>query len=129
MHCTPGMVEFKDNGKEIYVKKGDCPLVRYWASKHGAKMKVVWIPKEGGGPLLFDSDIEYVSSIAPDQELEKGDTVWAVPSSKTGAFRDACLIERLLSTANAKDYDEIRRNLSESGYPGDVLDAAPTPDR
>ena len=127
MRCAPGMVEFKDDGREIHVKKSDCSLIQYWASKYGAKVKVAWAPKEGGSPLLFDPDVEQVASMAPSPELEKGDTVWAVPSSTMGAFRDASLIERLVSTASAKDYEEIRRNLSEAGYPDDVLDAAPTP--
>jgi hypothetical protein len=127
MRCLPEMVTFENDGEEIYVKKSECPLARYWASKYGAKVKVAWLPKGGGAPLLFDSD--YVTSIVPGQGLEKGDTVWAVPSSTTGAFHDASLIEHLLSTTNAKDYKEIRRNLSEAGYPDDVLDAVPTPDR
>jgi hypothetical protein len=125
MHCTPEIVTFKDDGNEIYVKKSECPLVRYWASQYRAKVKVAWIPRAGGCPRLFDPDC--VVYMAPGQELEKGDTMWAVPSSTMGAFRDANLIERLLSTANAKDYEEIRRNLSEAGYPDDVLDTAPTP--
>lgn len=125
MHCTPKMAMFKDDGREIYVKESECPLIQFWASKYGAKVKVAWIPKGGGSPLLFDS--EYVASVAPGQELEKGDSMWTVPSSTMGAFHDANLIERLLSTADAKDYKEIRRNLSEVGYPDDVLDAAPTP--
>ena len=127
MRCTPGMVEFKDDGREIHFKKSDCPLVRYWASKYGAKVKMAWIPKEGGSPLLFDPDVEHVASMASGLKLEKGDTVWAVPSSTMGAFRDASLIERLVSTASAKDHEEIRRNLSEAGYPDDILDAASTP--
>jgi hypothetical protein len=134
MHCTPEIVTFKDDGKEIYVKKSECPLVRYWASQYRAKVKVAWIPKEGGRPLLSDPDVqypdvEYVASMAPGQEFEKGGTMWVVPSSTIGAFRDANLIERLLCTANAKDYEEIRRNLSEAGYPDDVLDTAPTPNK
>lgn len=129
MHCTSEMVTVKDDGREVYIKKSECPLVRCWASKYGAKVKVAWIPKGGGCPVLFDPDVEYITSMTPDQELEKGDTMWAVPSSTMGAFRDASLIERLLSTTNAKDYKEIRRNLSEAGYPDDVLDAAPTPHR
>jgi hypothetical protein len=127
MCCTSEMITFRDNGKEIHVKRSECPLVQYWASKYGAKVKVAWIPKGGGYPLLFDPDIEYATSMAPGRELVKGDTMWAVPSSTMGAFRDACLIERLLSTADAMDYSEVRRDLSRAGYPDAVLDAAPAP--
>jgi hypothetical protein len=127
MRCTPGMVEFKDDGREIHVRKSDCLLVQYWASKYGARVKVAWTPKEGGSPLLLDHDVEQVTSLVPGPEWEKGDTVWAVPSSTMGAFHEASLIERLVSTASAKDYEEIRRSLSEAGCPDDVLDAAPTP--
>ena len=128
MRCTPQIVTFKDDGSEIHVKKSECPLVRYWASKYGAEVKVAWIPKGGGGgPLLFDYDC--VVPVVPGQGLEKGDTMWVVPSDTMGASRDANLIERLLSTANTRDYEEICRNLSEAGYPDDVLDGAPTPDR
>ena len=131
MSCTPDAVDFKDNGEYIYFKKTDCSLVKHWATKYDAKEKMEWIPEVSGTlvgePELSDPDVEHIISIVPGPELRKGDTVWAVPSSTMGASSDASLIERLVSTASAKDYEEIRRNLSEAGYPDDVLDAAPTP--
>jgi len=88
MCCTPDMVEFENNGEEIYVKKTDCPLVKHWARKYQAKVKVASIPKLGS-PLLFDSDVEHVAFMAPGSEVERGDTVWAVPSSTMGVLHDA----------------------------------------
>ena len=128
MRYTSEMVEFKSDGRETYVKKSSCALVRYWASKYGAKVKVAWISKEGGDPLLSDSNVECVASIVPGSEFEQGDTVWAVPSTTPGASHDASLIKRLVSTASAKEYAEIRQDLSAAGYPDNILDAVPVPE-
>ena len=126
MCCTPDMVEFGNNGEEIYVKKTDCPLVKHWARKYQARVKVAWIPKLGP-PLLFDFGVEHVAFMAPGSEVEKGDMVWAVPSSTMGVLHDASLIKRLVSAVSVEDYYGIRRNLSEAGYPDDILDVVPSP--
>jgi len=127
MHCPPEKVQFQNNGREIYVKKSDCPLAAHWASKYGAEEKVAWRSKEGGTPFLVESDVEHVASMAPGSELEKGDTVWAVPSSRMGAYNDGKLIQRLASTASVKDYHEFRQSLLAAGYPKSTLDEVPAP--
>ena len=127
MLCTPEMVKFEDNGKEIYFKVSKCPLVQHWATKYRAKRMVEEIPKGGGCPLLHELGWEPIGFLDGSPRGEKGDTVWVVPSSTMGASHDANLIRRLLSATNAKDYKDIRRNLSEAEYPGHVFDAAPSP--
>jgi hypothetical protein len=127
MHCPPETVQFQNNGREIYVKKSDCPLVRHWATKYGAVEKVAWGPKGGGTTLLDLPEFEPGPSMAPGSELEKGDTVWAVPSSRMGAYNDGKLIQRLASTASVKDYHEFRQSLLAAGYPKSTLDEVPAP--
>ena len=126
MHCTPETVQFKDDGRDVYFPTSDCSLVRHWMNEHGAEVKVAWIPKQGGIPLLHDPKWDIIGS-GPGQEYTKGPTVWAVPRSTKGACDEARLIQRLVSPASARDYQESRRNLSNAGYPDDVLDAAPIP--
>ncbi len=127
MHSMAEPVEFKNDGREIYTKRSDCSLVKHWARRYGAKVKTAWMPKEGGTASLFESDDEDVRSLAPDSDSEKGDTVWAVPSSTMGAVHDASLITRFASAATVTDYDEIRRSLMAAGYPNNVLDTVPAP--
>ena len=90
-------------------------------------MKVAWKREGEGSPSLFDPDVEWVADLAPGPAPQKGDMVWAVPSSTMGAFHDASLIQRLVSTVSAREYEEIHRALSEAGYPNDVLAVAPAP--
>lgn len=126
MPCTSDAIEFNDNGEEVYFKKTDCPLVKHWKIKYDAKTKVEWIP-EVGTPLLFDPDIESVTSMVPGSDLKRGDTVWAVSNSIMGAYRDASLIRRLAFAATANEYEEIRLSLSKAGYPPEALDAITLP--
>ena len=122
MSCTPETVKVEDDGRDVYLPDSDCSLVLHWKTKYEAKLKVAWIPKGGGLPLLYDADWKPTGQLST-----KGPTVWAVPSPTIGAYRDAVLIQRLVSPASAWDYQESRRNLSDAGYPDDALDAVPPP--
>jgi len=126
MCFTPDVVGFADDGKWIYVKKTDCPLVDYWARRHQAD-ETVALAQKARPPIVLDPGEEFVASMAPGSEIEGEDTVWVVPSSTMGAFREASLIKRLVFAVSAKDNREIRRGLSEIGYPDDILDTVPSP--
>ncbi len=127
MCCTPEILTLGDTGDWVYLEASECPLVQYWATKYRAKRMVEEIPKGGGCPLLHELGWEPIGFLDGSPRGEKGDTVWVVPSSTMGAFPEANLIQRLLSTANAEDYKEIRRTLSKAKYPDNVLAAAPKP--
>jgi hypothetical protein len=98
----------------------------HWKNKYDAKTKVEWIPK-AGTPLLFDPDIEAVTPIVPGSHYQKGNTVWAVPSSTMGAYHDADLIRRLAFAATANEYEAAHRGLSEADYPRQALDGITWP--
>jgi hypothetical protein len=125
MLCTPDAVEFKDNGKHVYFKATDCPLVKHWKTKYDAQTKVEYILR-GGTSLLFDSD-ESTKPLLPGSDHERGDTVWAVPSAEPGAYYEASLIRQLALATTAKEYEQCRLNLSKAGYPPDVLAAIESP--
>ena len=127
MSCTPQTVEVEDDGEDVWVPTSDCSLVQHWATKYEAEEKLEWTSNKTGRTMLTERNVKDVRSSVPGEEWKKGPTVWAVPSPTIGAYRDADLIQRLVSPASARDYQESRRNLSRAGYPDDVLDAVPTP--
>ena len=121
MPCTPDIVDSDDNGKEVYLRKTDCPLVEYWAGRYNARVKVKWLSVTGVWLLADPGD-----SVG-GSEWEKGEAVWAASSLVMGASNDAYLIKRLVSTSNQDEYNEIRHTLSKSGYPEEALDSVPPP--
>ena len=121
MCCTPEMVKFTDDGQWVYVKGSECPPVKYWQKKYGAKVTVARMPEGGGFPIIDDPGWEPLGSRTLDEGSEKGFTVWVVPHSTERAYYEGTLIERLVSPANAKDYKDVRRKLSEAGYTDKVL--------
>ena len=126
MPCTPDAIQFNRNSEWVYFKKANCSLVEHWKDRYDAKTKVEWTQKVGESWLL-DPDCESVTPLVPGSDWKKGDTVWAVPISTMGAFRDADLIRQLASALSASVHKRIRLTLSESGYPQDALDAIRLP--
>jgi len=119
--CTPDIVDGNDNGKEVYLTKSACPLVKYWANRYNARVQVRWLSATGAWLLVNPGNLICGS------EWEKGEAVWVASSLIMGASNDAYLIRRLISTSSQDEYNQIRRTLSKSDYPEDVLDSVPPP--
>lgn len=119
--CTPDIVDGNDNGKEVYLSRSDCPVVKYWANRYNARVQVRWLSAAGTWLLADPGDLICGSG------WEKGETVWAASSLIVGASNDAYLIRRLVSASSRDEYNRIRHTLSKSGYPKGVLDSVSPP--
>ena len=111
------LVEFNETGTHTYVTKSNLPIVQHWATTHNAQEMVAeWSTQGGLIPQFWPVGELPLSLDPPGPTHEKSDTVWVVRNF-TCALDDALLIQRLVSTEDTKDYEEIRGNLSGRGYP------------
>lgn len=123
------LVEFNTDGHHTYVTKSKHPLVQYWACKYRARVKEAWKQRGGEWTVLCDPGRESPPTLPNGERWEEPEDVWAVCRSTISATAHARLIQRLVSTEDTKEYEELRGDLSKCKYPSDILDAVPSPDR
>ena len=123
------MAEKFDEGREyVYFHETDCQIVNYWKKKNNCRTLVLYEDENNNKQLVDKRGFPAVSILLPQPLFKEIGNVWAGASDKSGTYAESSLIQKLHSCSNFREYELTFNQLSDVGYPKEILNSVPRPE-